>query len=108
MARAWAKYPPRWDFTGWTHQTNLACTQEERDAIREYGVELHKRAREIVAAAQDHRDTTDTNDVRVEAADRGGTPAQESSAIPSSEASLFEHGLSKRSGVMPKQQPQPT
>ena len=62
VARAWAEYPPRWDFVGWTHQTDLACTQEARDAIHEYGAELQRRASEIVAAAQDHRDIADIND----------------------------------------------
>lgn len=38
VAKAWAEYPLRWDFGGWTHQTDVACTQEERDMIHEYGV----------------------------------------------------------------------
>ena len=88
-------------------QQKITCTQEGRDAIHEYGVELQRRAREIVAAAQDHRDTADINDERVETEDREGAPAQESSALPSSGASLFAHGSSKKSGVTPKQQPQP-
>ena len=76
--------------------------------IHDYGSELERRAREIVAAAQDHRDTTDLNDERVEAAGRNGTPAEESSALPSSGASLCVHGSSEKSGVVPKQQPQST
>ena len=108
VARAWAEYPPSWDLTGWSHQTDLACTQEERDAIHEYGFDLQRRATEIAAAAQDRRDTADTNDERVEATDRAGAPAQESSAPPSSRAFVFAHGSSKKPGVIPKQQPQPT
>ena len=50
-------------------QQKITCTQEGRDAIHEYGVELQRRAREIVAAAQDHRDTADINDERVETED---------------------------------------
>ena len=53
----------------------------EVNAIHEYGIELQRRARKIVAAAQDHRDTTDMNDEPVEAADREGAPAEESSAL---------------------------
>ena len=45
------------------------------------------------------------NDERVEAAGRDGAPAEESSALPSSGASLCAHGSSEKSGVVPKQQP---
>ena len=75
------------------------------NAIHDYGSELERPAREIVAAAQDPRDTTNKNDERVEAAVRDGAPAEESSALPSKGASLCAYGSSEKSGVVPKQQP---
>ena len=53
------------------------------------------------------RDTADLSHKQGEArTDDRGAPAQ-SSALPSRRASLFEHGSSETSGVVPKQQPQP-
>ena len=102
-----AEFPSRWDFSNWTYLTEMSCSPGEMNAIHEYGIKVERRARDTVATAQDHRDTTDMNDDRVEASDREGAPAEESSALPSSGASLFAHGSSEKSGVVPKQQPHP-
>lgn len=86
----------------------MACSPGEMNAIHEYRIELERRSSEIVAAAQDHRDTTVFNDERVEAADGDGARANESGALSSSGTFLFAHGSSEKSGVVAKQQTQPT
>eukprot|EP00904_Undaria_pinnatifida_P011787 jgi/Undpi1/7739/HiC_scaffold_23.g10212.m1 len=78
------------------------------NAIHEYRIELERRSSEIVAAAQNHRDTTVFNDERVEAADGDGARANESGALSSSGTFLFAHGSSEKSVVVAKQQTQPT
>ena len=106
--KAMVEFPPKWDFSNWTYLTKMACSPGKINAIHEYEIELQRPAREIVAATQDHRDTADINDERVEAADREGAPAQESNALPPGGTSLFAHGSSDKSEVMSKKQPQPT
>ena len=57
----------------------------------------------MVSAAQYHQDTADVSHEQVEArADDRGASAKESGALPSSRFSLFEHGSSEKSGVVPK------
>ena len=77
VARAWAEYPPSWDLTGWSHQTDLACTQEERDAIHEYGFDLQRRAR----AAVDQRDTTDVSYAQLEPRADRASPGEQHPSI---------------------------
>ena len=106
LAKAMVECPPRWNFSNWNYLTAMKCSPEETYATHDYGVELRRRAWAIVAAAQYLRDTTDVSHERVKArADDRGAPAQ-SSALPSNRTSLFEHGSSEKSGLMPKQQPQ--
>ena len=61
----------------------------------------------MVAAARDQPEIASVRYTRVEAReDRRRAPAQESSALPSNQSSLFKDGSSEKSGVMTKQQPQ--
>ena len=107
LVRAWAEYPPRWDFSNWNYRTNMGCSPEETYSIHDYGVELRRRAWTIVAT-QCHRDTADVSHEQVERrTDDRGASAKESGALLSSQSSLNESASSEESGVLLKQQPQP-
>ena len=103
LVKAMAEHPPRSEFSNWSYLTAMACSSEETYAIHDYGVELRRRAWAIAAAAKYHRNTADVSHEQVEArADDRGASAKESGALPSSRFSLFEHGSSEKSGVVPK------
>ena len=44
---------PKWDFSTWDYQTQLACSAEETEAIQQYGVAIQRQAYEIVCELQD-------------------------------------------------------
>ena len=47
LRQAIAEMLPKWDFSTWEYQTQLACSAEETEAIQQYGVAIQKRAYEI-------------------------------------------------------------
>ena len=59
LRQAIAEVPPKWGFSTWDYQTELACSAEEREAIQQYGVEVRRRAYEIVRELQDHREAAE-------------------------------------------------
>lgn len=102
--RAWVEYPPWRGISGWSHQTVLACTPNERKDIHEYQVELRRPAWAMVAAAQDQRDTADVKRTQVQARAHGeGAQAKESSALPSRQFCFFELATSEKSATSPTQ-----
>eukprot|EP00904_Undaria_pinnatifida_P009492 jgi/Undpi1/5673/HiC_scaffold_2.g00947.m1 len=52
---ATAEMPSKWDFSTWDYQTQLVCFAEETEAIQQHGVEIQRRAYEIVQVIERER-----------------------------------------------------
>ena len=66
-----AEMRPKWDFSIWDHQTQLAYPAEETEAIQQYGVEIQRRAYEIVCELQeDQRDAAEASRAQIEGTSR--------------------------------------
>ena len=97
----------RWDYANRNYLTDLKCPPAEMNAIDQYGIELQRRAWEIVTEGQqDQENTANVSYTQVEGrADRGRAQAKESSVPPSSRTSLFERAPSEKPGELSMQQP---
>ena len=107
LRQAIAEMPPKWDFSTWDYQTQLACSAEETEATQQYGVEIPRRAYEIVCELQDQRDAVEASRAQIKArAERKGAQAKESHAPPSSETHLMQQSSSENTARSLEHQPE--
>ena len=107
LRQAIAEMPPKWDFSTWDYQTQLACSAEETEAIQQYGVAIQRRAYEIVCELQNQRDAAEASRAQTEAgAERKGAQAKESHAPPSSQTHLMQKLSSENAARSLEHQPE--